>query len=289
MGLLGGCSAFKLGYGQGPSLAHWWLDGYVDFDASQSQRVKGELQRWFAWHQQSQLQTYAAHLAQTRGETAQAVTGERLCRLSEATRDLLVPAVERVLPTAAEVVLTLTPAQLDRLDARYKDRTADLRAEVLQSDSQERHQAAVRRASKRYEDFYGKLSNEQRQMIDAAQRSMPVDAAASLERRHKRHEQMMTELRAIVREQPSQAQVQERLRVLVRRFDGRAPVEPVAQAKALAAANCELAARVHNSSSPQQRQFLAEKLKGWEDDLRALAAEPAALAGARAASLVAAQ
>ena len=28
--LLGGCSALRLSYGQGPLLAYWWLDGLVD-------------------------------------------------------------------------------------------------------------------------------------------------------------------------------------------------------------------------------------------------------------------
>ena len=29
--LLAGCSSVRLGYGSGPLLAWWWLDGYVDF------------------------------------------------------------------------------------------------------------------------------------------------------------------------------------------------------------------------------------------------------------------
>jgi hypothetical protein len=37
-------------------------------------------------------------------------------------------------------------------------------------------------------------------------------------------------------------------------------------------ANCALAARVHNALRPAQRQHAVDKLKGWEADLRALAA-----------------
>ena len=35
--------------------------------------------------------------------------------------------------------------------------------------------------------------------------------------------------------------------------------------------NCAVAAAMHNAMSPVQRQAARAKLKGWEDDLRALA------------------
>ncbi|MFM8901356.1 MAG: hypothetical protein ACKOF9_15630 [Burkholderiales bacterium] len=41
--LLAACSAARLGYGQGPTLAYWWLDGYVDFNEAQSLRVREDL------------------------------------------------------------------------------------------------------------------------------------------------------------------------------------------------------------------------------------------------------
>ena len=37
--------------------------------------------------------------------------------------------------------------------------------------------------------------------------------------------------------------------------------------------NCAIAAKFHNSTTPAQRQAARTKLKGWEDDLRALAAQ----------------
>ena len=37
--------------------------------------------------------------------------------------------------------------------------------------------------------------------------------------------------------------------------------------------NCALVARLHNGTTPEQRRHGLERLKGWEDDLRALAAQ----------------
>jgi hypothetical protein len=37
--------------------------------------------------------------------------------------------------------------------------------------------------------------------------------------------------------------------------------------------NCALVAGLHNSTTPEQRRHGLERLKGWEEDLRALAAQ----------------
>ena len=38
--LLSGCSMVRLSYDQGPRLAWWWLDGYVDFDRDHWYKVR---------------------------------------------------------------------------------------------------------------------------------------------------------------------------------------------------------------------------------------------------------
>ena len=274
--LLPGCSALRLGYGQLPTLAYWWLDGYVGFDAAQGRRVRDELRRWTDWHRSTQLQVYAAHLARVRAQAAGPVTGPQLCRLSEATRDLLDPAVERMLPAAAAIAATLGPAQIDSIDARYRRRTDEMREDMLQRDPLERRKAAAQRAVERFESFYGRLADEQRRLVEDGLGASPFDAPAWFAQREQRHREMLETMRAIAREALPAEQAQERLRRVVRRYDGRSPVGPPEQAAAIAAHNCELAARVHNSASPAQRRHLADKLASWEADLRALATPAAA-------------
>ena len=40
---LTGCSALRLGYNNGPQLAWWWLDGYVDFSTEQTPAAKAAI------------------------------------------------------------------------------------------------------------------------------------------------------------------------------------------------------------------------------------------------------
>ena len=60
---LTGCSALRLGYANGSTLAWIWIDGYFDFSRAQSPDVQKKLDNWFAWHRSSQLPAYAALLA----------------------------------------------------------------------------------------------------------------------------------------------------------------------------------------------------------------------------------
>ena len=48
LGLLGGCSLLRLTYPQAPTLAYWWLDGYVDFTNAQTPRVQEQLAEWLS-------------------------------------------------------------------------------------------------------------------------------------------------------------------------------------------------------------------------------------------------
>ena len=53
--MISGCSALRIGYSTAPDLVYWWLDGYVDFNADQTTRVRAVIAQWFAWHRRAEL------------------------------------------------------------------------------------------------------------------------------------------------------------------------------------------------------------------------------------------
>jgi hypothetical protein len=77
--LLGGCSALRLSYGQGPLLAYWWLDRQVDFSTEQTPRVREALADWFAWHRSTQLPDYAQGLGEVAAAAAGPFTPQQVC------------------------------------------------------------------------------------------------------------------------------------------------------------------------------------------------------------------
>ena len=84
--LLAGCGSFlRLGYGQGPHLAYWWADGYLDLDGEQSLRLREALDDWFDWHRRTQLPDYAALLARAQREVMQPSSPQAMCAWRFAT------------------------------------------------------------------------------------------------------------------------------------------------------------------------------------------------------------
>ena len=53
----------RMGYANGPALALWWLDGYLDLDDAQEAEARPLLQEWFAWHRSTQLPQYTRWLS----------------------------------------------------------------------------------------------------------------------------------------------------------------------------------------------------------------------------------
>ena len=106
---MAGCSAIRLGYANGPQLAWWWLDGYVDFSSEQTPAAKQAIDRWFDWHRNTQLTDYAALLASTQAPILQPTTGAQACRWQDLIREQLEPAFERAIVEFAEL---LSPCRL---------------------------------------------------------------------------------------------------------------------------------------------------------------------------------
>lgn len=273
LALLAGCSAVRLGYDQGPQLAWWWIDGYLDFDDEQAPRVREALAQWFSWHRPSQLPDYAGLIARARAEAEADVSPAQICRWNDQLRERLGPALDRALPHAAEIALTLTPAQVAHLEKRLAKGNEKFRQEQLQSDPAERLEKAAGRMIDRFESFYGRLDPGQRRLVTEAVAASPYDPQAWAAERESRQRELVATLRRIIADKPDGATTQSLLRALAHRFDG-SPQGPLqALRRRVVQYNCEMVARLHNASSPSQRRNLRKKLAGWEGDLRHLAAE----------------
>jgi len=273
--LLSGCGAVRFAYGQGPDLAYWWLDGYADFNDHQTPRVRDALSDWFRWHRASQLPDYAQFLSRAQLQAAEAVTPAQVCRLYDEAFARIDPMVERALPVAAELVQSLTLAQIVHIERKYAKVNADFRNDYLQSDPAERLQESVKRAVDRAETLYGSLDAPQREMLTRAIAASPFDPQLWLGERVLRQQDVVKTLRRLVTERAPADQTQAALRVLVVHAQ-RSPREVYLRyQERLSQYNCKLAAQLHNGTSREQRLAAVKKLKSWEEDARALSGDQA--------------
>lgn len=270
--LLGGCSVLRFTYNQADEILYWWLDGYTDFDAAQSAAARETIARWLAWHRRTQLPDYAIQLARARQDVLQPIAPDAACRWFTLARERADAALAEALPALADHVMTMTPAQWRHVEQRFAKGLDEMRADYLQSDRTERQRATVKRAVERFEMLYGRLDDAQRAIVSQAVAASPFDAQRWLEERQARQRDVLTLLPPLVAERAGRDRVLAALRTLSAQAL-RSPRDGYrAYQQRLTEYNCAFFARVHNATSAEQRNAAATRLKGWEDDLRALTA-----------------
>ena len=279
LALLGGCSVLRITYPQAPALAYWMIDDYVDFTSAQATRAREQIGEVFAWHRSTQLPVYAALLRRASVEAASDVTPAQLCRWVDTIVAQANTTFEQAIPAVAEQVLTLDAKQLAHMQRRFDKKNADFRDEYMQPDPKDRLEASVKRSVDRLELVYDSIDARQREEVVRAVAASPFDAELWFADRIARQQLVMQTVRRLQRERASPAQAQAALRVLAEQVQV-SPNPALRQAQErLKRYGCEFAARFHNTATDKQRKFAVKRFADWEEDVRALAAQPKPPAG----------
>ena len=269
----GACSTLRFGYNQAADLAYWWLDGYVDFNDAQTVLARNAIATWFVWHRSTQLPVYAKLLVSAENEVVTDSTPGQVCVWWDTLSTSLQTSLERAVPAASELVLSISPAQIEHIERRYAKANAEFRDEYLQSDPLKRRRESIRRATERAELLYGKMQEAQREQIARLVARSPFDPELWFNERRRRQQDALQILRRVAADGLGPEQVQAALRGYLER-SRQSPKDDYRQhSETLTAFNCALAATLHNSTDPAQRQSAVQKLKGWESDLRSLSAD----------------
>jgi hypothetical protein len=269
---LGGCSAVKIGYNNAPSLAYWWLDGYVDFNDAQSAQVRDRLATLQAWHRQNELPAYADLLRQLQRLAPEAVTADQVCAVAAQAQRHVRRLGEQAAEGMARVVPTLQPEQLRHLAQQFDKHNRDWREEWLDGTPQELLARRLKKAEERAESFYGRLDDSQRAILRQSLATSAFDARAAWRERLRRQQDMLQVLQEH-RNGERPAHVQAELLALLQRQLESPDATYRARFERMLQDGCRTMATLHNSTSAAQRRHLQDKLKGYEADLRTLAAE----------------
>ena len=280
LGLLSACSAWRVGYGQAPDLLYWYLDSYVDFNDTQTPKVREALTQFMAWHRRTQLPDYANQLARAQAEVLADTSATRVCEWQAELLTRANAAFERAVPATADFLLTVTPQQVQYLEKHQAKQNQEFRDDYLQPEPRKRSEMTLKRTLERAESLYGKLTDSQRARIAEGLSRSPFDPEVWLAERRQRQQDALSLMRRWgadalgrppgARDQVAREPVQAALRAYVQGIAS-SPREPYRRyAERLTEFNCGFAAVLHNSTSVSQRRTAAQKLAGWEGDARAL-------------------
>jgi hypothetical protein len=282
--VLAGCSMVRIGYSQAPTLAYWWIDGYLDLDGAQSARLREELDHFFDWHRRQELPAYAALLARGQREVMQpTITPAAFCAWRDELQKRIDAAAEQATPPLAALALTLTPEQLNHMERKLAKNGDSMRKDFAQPDRDERAAASFERTLERYQNFYGKLDEAQRRRLAELLAASSFDPERWLAERDRRNRDLIATLSGVAaaaRSPEAERQARAAVRLLIERAQRSPRPEYRAYQERLVLDNCALASAMHATTTPAQRRHARDKLKGWEEDMRLLAQAPAAPAPA---------
>jgi len=262
--LLAGCSAVRLGYGNADSLARWWIDQYLDLSPEQDALSRERLARLMAWHRKTQLPDYIALLRQGKAFAAgQPTAGDALALGDSIIRRVRVLA-EQATPDVADLLATLTPAQIDRMAARFAEKNADLAREMrLAEGDAAQHKARYKRLLERAEYWLGDFSNEQESALRRMTEAQDPGGQFWFEERLRRQRELLELMRQVQKQRPPRERIVALLRDYAARFD--LPSDPARLERALGMrrASAELTVAILAMATPAQREHARQKF----DDL----------------------
>ena len=273
LALLTGCGMLRLGYGQADVFAFRWLDSYADFDDAQALRVREALNRWFGWHRRTQLPDYADLLLRMEAEVRADTSPDRVCGWWSQVRERIDVALDAAVPSFAELGASLKPGQLVHIEQRYAKANTEYREEYLQPEERRRVIETVKRVAGRAEWLYGELDDAQQTRVVEWVRESPFDPVEAYAERLQRQREGLALLSRLSREQLPPGAAEQAIRQWLETFERSPRPDYRAHSERLVRHNCALAAALHNTTSPAQRETASRRLRNWAGDLRALADE----------------
>jgi hypothetical protein len=264
-----GCSRLELGYG----FATWWLRGRVDsvteLDAEQSRLADAVVRDYLAWHRREMLPRYVTFL---RGFAAayeqRAAERDSFERLRVEVERLYRQTVAAAVPGMATIFATQTGGASDTLVARLAKDQQELTEDSARPLA-DRVDDGVEGVADIAEDLFGDLTDEQEALVRARLSRVLAAPQLWLDRRVERARALVAAVRR---------GDEERIAVALRAWwlgEGESPSPEYRRyADTFGVEMWELCFELLAHTSPSQRQELVGNLRGWADELAALATVP---------------
>ncbi len=259
------CGTVKLGYQQGDRLVYWWADRYFDIQDGQADAARGAIARFFAWHRREQLPRIAELLERARDDLQQPVTAAQIRDYQNAYFALGRAAFERARPDIAELLLTVTPAQIAHVRQRFDTVNATYRQRYLQHDGDDRSRERFKRVMDNARLVYGSFSRAQEDAIRPAIAPLVTAAPARYDERVQRQQAWLALLERVRAEHPDKPTVMQWLAAYADQWE-HPPGERGARRDAYLDASVDVSVTIANLTTPQQKLHARDRLQGWVDD-----------------------
>jgi len=262
--LLAACSSVtRVAYNNSAFAATWVVDDWFDLHDGQRDWVKARLGRYMAWHRESELPAYERLLQDTAARAATRLAQEDIRRVYGEMRVLYQRAMRRAIPDMADFLLQVHPEQADYLERRFREDNEKAIKESVRGTPQERREARAKRYLERIDDWTGRLSAAQRDLVVARVAAMEDLADEWMGDRRFRQSETLR----LVRARPPREDMIAGLTRLIIETDAWRRPEYVAKLKRRDEQVIAMLAALDATLTAEQRAKLHRKLGGYAADV----------------------
>lgn len=268
--VLTACSSLQLAYNYAPGLIAYRANSYLNLDEKQQALLDQELATFAAWHDEN-LPRYTSTLNQwaNRLSKPEPFTGQEVLVIQETIEQQLQALGTRTAFQLAPLLVTLGPQQIKQLQSKFKEGNEEYFSDFLKnpespSNIKKRHARLI----KRFEDWLGTLSTQQRNiLITISDKRAPIIKAWYTERILR--QQVLLELIQTQRDAPP-AQAQQAFEDYLQSLSRYRESMLSEQRDTLRLEWAQATAEILNIANSEQKKYLQKKLRGYAQDFAAL-------------------
>jgi hypothetical protein len=173
---IAGCTNFF--YNRLDTLAAWYIQDLVSLDDSQRTDMRAWLDSTLQWHRRSELNRYAKFLRDLASTSERPGNITIYQSIERQVDEFTERVIDKAVPEATRMLLSLTPKQLDELQANLADKARERNAKSLEALADGTwHEKRAKGIEKQLKRWTGAVTKEQRQLI--AQHSQQLESTAS--------------------------------------------------------------------------------------------------------------
>ena len=264
--LVSACSSTTYVYNRLDFLLPWYMDDYVDLTAEQEAYLDELLVPFLAWHRAQELPVYLTALNNIEGSLDSPLTAEIVGTLFTNFESAWLRLQSEGLTQLLDLGARLTDEQIAAFLEALWEQQREFEEEYLERDEEEFFEDNDDNMLDTFQDYLGKLSDDQKQWVQDSGRQLLRSDQVWLKERA----QWLTELGILLEREPGW---QERVRVAISAKNKNITPEYQRVYEHNMDAIYQLIAQVLNARSERQSRHLRDKLTDIRQDLETLIAQ----------------
>jgi hypothetical protein len=270
LALLAGCSAIRVAYDNADAYARWRASDFFELAGEDAGMLEERIDAFHAWHRARALPQYARLADEAARRLADGLSQEDLLwgydSVLAQARESLRAAGQELAPLLDKV----GPEQAANLERGFDKDNRKLARENLRGSESERRHRRYKRNVERLEDWVGTLTQAQRERVKQYSDRAPLNE----EMRERDRKRIQADILRIVRAREARKRLPERA---ARWDEGRDPAYVEANER-WRKEYFAMLLDIDRSLSAEQRARTIERLRGFAEDFRVLAARQAGTA-----------